>query len=534
VFATRLRTAAVLAALLAAGCSVTACSGSTPPAPDGGSKDGTALVLALPDQPSTLNPLLGHGAQGASPFYDGLVEPQPDRSLRPTLATDLPQPATDGKSWTVKLRAGVKFSDGTEFGAKDVVATYRALLDPAYGSPLRAAYSMLTGVTMVDQNTVRFDLSRPYPPFPNLLVLGIVPAASVAQPAPLTGNPLGTKPVGTGPYRLAEWKPGDKLTLHANPDYFDGPPKVTTVTVRFIADPKARADALHAGQVDGAELPPAAAKPFEKADGDVVYYHRTADYRAISLPSAGPVTGDRAVRQALNLAVDRAGLLAGQLGGHGSPAYTPIPPAMPEFVDPNATITLDRSAAGRQLDQAGWTAGADGVRARDGVPAKFTLVYPSDDAVDADLARAFAADAKTVGVQVTPEPVAPDALVQRAGQDAALIAGGTPADPDLTAYPVLHTPGEGGTLTNPGRYSDPQVDTALDAGRTLTDPAQRAAAYRQAQRVYLADPGLVFLAFPDHAYVLRDGWTGYQEVVEPHDHGLTWGPWWNLARWTPK
>src|SRR5262245_17417265 len=101
------------------------------------------MVIAVADEPADLSPLAGYAEHGSAKLYDGLVEYQANRSLRPALATDLPEPAGDGLSWTVSLRSGVTFSDGSPFEAQDVVATYRALLDPARKSPVRQRFSML-------------------------------------------------------------------------------------------------------------------------------------------------------------------------------------------------------------------------------------------------------------------------------------------------------------------------------------------------------------------------------------------------------
>ncbi len=431
------------------------------------------------------------------------------------------------------LRTGVKFSDGTDFDAQDVVATYRALRDPAYASSLTSDYAMISDVVALDANTVRFDLSHPYAPFPHKLVLGIVPSEKLAQPGPLEANPLNTEPVGTGPYRLAEWRRGERLVLEANPDYFGGAPAVTKVTVVFATDDNTRAQRMSGGEFDATVLPPTLAATFADTDDVTVITHHSADYRTIALPTHHPVTGDAAVRLALNHAVNRQGMIDAYLGGKGVPAYTPIPPVLPEFVEPAATFSYDREQAERILDQAGWVKGADGVRARDGVPARFTLMYAAGDAVRKDLATAFASDARAVGIEVSLEGLGWEAIDPRLGQDAVVLAGGRPFDPDLTAYPLLHSSYAANGYNNPGSYANPEVDAALDAGRHTTDPGQRAVAYKQFQRAYTADPGMVFLAFLDHTYVLRDRWQGYQEVVDPHTHGLTWGPWWNLPSWTP-
>lgn len=506
----------VVAALLA----VAGCTGDTTPSAEG-TTDGSALVLADPVEPTTLNPLLGYGREGVSKIYDGLVEHRADGSLRPQLATEPPRPAADGLSWTVELRQDVTFTDGTTFGPEDVVATYRALLDPASGSTERAAYDGLTGVEQLDARTVRFTLVRPWAAFPHLLVLGILPSEALGVPL------KDVKPVGTGPYRLVDWQRGQRMVLESNPSHFGGEPKIRKLTVVFVPDDNTRAQRMQAGEFDGAELPPRLAASFGNANGMRVVTHRSADLQAVTLPG-GPVTGDSAIRMALNHAVNRTGLVDNLLGGKGTPASTPMPAALPEFAEPAAAFRHDKAQAELLLDQAGWVRGTDGVRVRDGVPARFTLMYPIGDVVRADLATGFAADARAVGVDVQLAGLGWDAITPRLGVDAFLHGGGTPFDPDLATHRVLHT-------GNPWGYSNPQVDAALDTARSLLDPAQRAAAYKQAQRAYAAAPGMVVLASVQHTYVVRENWNGYQEVVDPHTRGaLSWGPWWNLEKWTPR
>jgi peptide/nickel transport system substrate-binding protein len=87
---------------------------------------------------------------------------------------------------------------------------------------------------------------------------------------------------------------------------------------------------------------------------------------------------------------------------------------------------------------------------------------------------------------------------------------------------------------NPGSYANVEVDAALEAGRKAADPAVRVAEYRKFQRAYAADPAMVFLAYVNHTYVVRDAWSGSTPVVEPADHVLAWGPWWNVSAWSPK
>ncbi|MET0132355.1 MAG: ABC transporter substrate-binding protein [Kibdelosporangium sp.] len=531
----------MLAALLAA-APVVGCTASPTPTASG-STDSTALVLAVPNEPVNLNPLAGYGQHGAAKIFDGLVEHQADLSVRPALAIDLPVPSADGKSWTVQLRGDVRFTDGSAFDAKDVVATYQALLNPAFASPLRARYSMITSVTEVPKatpttsappptttttttkvggpttravpvgSTVKFDLSQPYAPFLDLLVLGILPSESLAQPAPV--NQPGPNPVGTGPYELVEWKRGESMTLRANSKYFGGVPTVARLTVQFIPDDDARSKLIRDDKLDSAALAPLQARNFENSDVFAVLTQRSAAVHAIKLPSANPVTVDPTIRLALNYAVNRRSMIDGPLAGHGIEASTPVSPLQAEFYEPAAKFSYNVPTAKSLLDGGGWVTGTDGVRTKNGVAARFAVTYQAGDTVARDLAAAFAADADAVGLQVQTK------VSNVTDTDAAVISVGNPFDPDLALYPLM-------------RNSDPLVAPTLDAARATIDPAQRAAAYRKMQRTYVEAPSMVVLAGVEHTYVLRRNWTGYQQVVDADSQDATWGPWWNLQRWQPR
>ncbi|WP_277675430.1 ABC transporter substrate-binding protein [Saccharopolyspora rectivirgula] len=511
--------------LFAAGC-------SAPTAPGSGPSD--SLLLADGFEPDSLHPLLGYAQEGAGKFYDGLLAFDGRGEMRPALATALPESTSDGKRWTARLRQGVHFHDGTPLTARDVAATYRAVLDPAYASTISSDYAMLGEVRELDDHTVQFELKYPYAPWPAKLVLGIVPAKSLADRRPLENSPLNTRPVGTGPYRLVEWRRGDQMRWEANPQHWAGEPAIRNVTVVFAKDDNTRAQRLRTGEFDGTVLPPVLADSSGQG-GYRVVHHKTADYRAIMLPNDHPVTGDRAVRLALNHAVNRKGMIDAVLGGHGEPAHTPIPSSMSGYHEPAAVFAHDPAKARRILDDAGWRTGPDGIRQRDGRRASVTVMYFADDSLRKNLAQAFASDAKEIGIEVQLAGVDRSAAAERLATEGIVLGGGNPIDPDLQAYSSLHSSVIGtGTYTNPGKYRNREVDEALDRGRRTLDRQQRAEHYKQVQRAYVADPGLVYLAFIDHSYVMREGrWSGYQPVVEPHTHGTTWGPWWNVESWKP-
>jgi peptide/nickel transport system substrate-binding protein len=493
-----------------------ACTGDPAP-PASGDPAGTSLVIAVADEPAELNPLDGYAEHGAAKIFEGLVEHDADSSLRPVLAADLPEPSTDGRTWTVKLRPGVTFTDGTPFEAADVVATYRALLSPARHSPVRQRFAMLKSVTALDQATVEFTLSAPYAPFPDLLVLGILPSES------LTGA-AAPEPVGTGPYQLSDWQHGNRIELAANKTYWDGAPAIKKVTVEFIPDDDTRAERLRDGKLDGAALPPVLAKKFDNTDGLRVVSHSAADMRAVVLPADGPVTGDPSVRLALNHAMNREQMVTDVLAGQGSVAYTPMPRVLAEFLETDAAYDYDITTALDQLDASGWVTAGDGIRAKGKTVAQFTLHYPAGDTVSAGLAEAFATNARSIGVQVDLEPVSTGTPT-----GAMVVGFGNPFDPDLALYDLLRS-----GKTALGGSVNETVDSALDTGRAATDPAQRATAYRRLQRAYVTEPGLVVLAEPNHTYVMRESWDGYEPVVDADGPSMSWGAWWNLEKWTPR
>lgn len=511
------------------------CAAPTPapgePTPAG---DGTELTLADGYEPDDLNPLLGYGAEGASKFYDGLYARDGERNLQPALAAAEATPSPDQRTWTVPLRRGVTFHDGSTLGPEDVVATYRAVLDPDRAATIRSTVPMLTAVEPVGTDAVRFELAYPYGSFPARLTSGILPSEVLEGGGPVSELPVNTRAVGTGPYSLEEWRRGDTMIMKANERYWGGAPAVKRVTVVFATDDNTRAQRVAAGEFDGTVLPPALAKAVAEQSGMELREHASADYRTISLPFADPVAADPAIRAALNRAVNRQGMVDALLAGQGQPAFHPIPGVLPDQVEPAAEFTYDPAEAARILDEAGWVPGPDGVRARDGRTASFTLMYPATDTIRRDLAQAFASDARAAGIDVRLEGLGWEAIEPRMGRDALVLGGGDPFDPGFKSWQLLHSSNAADGFNNPGSYANPQVDAALDAALRAPDEASRTEQIRAFQRAYAADPGMVFLVFVGHSYVAQDRWDGYVPVVEPHTHGVTWGPWWNLEDWTPK
>ncbi|MFF4434880.1 ABC transporter substrate-binding protein [Streptomyces sp. NPDC001513] len=525
---------ATLAAALITG--VTACS---TPGATGAATD--AVVVGTATEPESLSPLLGYGKDGNSKIFDGLLAHDADMKLKPALAEALPEVSADGRTYTYKLRAGVKFSDGAPFSAKDVVFTYRTILDAKTNNASKTELDAIEGVEARGEDTVVFTLKYPYAPFAERTVLPIAPE-HIAGRQDVNSGDFTTKPVGTGPYVLAGWSKGEKLSFKANPGYWGGEPAVKRFTMAVVKDDDVRATRLRSGELDGAILPPNLAKGFEKDPARLgappsgswgIYAAKTFDYRNVTLPTHHRVTGDVAVRQALDIAVDRTAMVDKLLEGAGKPAFGPVPADSPWFTaGTERGHDLDR--AKKILDEAGWKAGEDGIRVKDGVRASFPLWYTSGDKIRQDHALAFASDAKKAGIEVRTEAGTWEVIEPRMKTDAVLAGGGSPADPDFDQYLLLTSSLGGDGFNNMAWYDNQSVDRALDEARRSGDPAVRKAAYDTVQRELVKDPGYVFLTHIDHLYVVNDRWEGLTTQVEPHDHGLGSGPWWNVESWKPK
>ncbi|HJF75658.1 MAG TPA: ABC transporter substrate-binding protein, partial [Brevibacterium linens] len=376
------------AALVLSGCE----------APSGGDSE---LVIGT-ENLGGYNPVNGYSVDGNSPFYDGLLRLQEDSGsgempeLAPALAAEDPKPNDDSTQWTVKLRDDVTFSDGSDFDAKDVAATYEAIVDPDVASESVDAFRMIQAVKTPDDHTVVFEFDEPTPTFASRLAVGILPSEAIEEGTPAADWKVNSAPVGTGAFTLDSLTE-DTAVLKARDDYWRTTPELKSVTLQAYADTSALAAAVKDGKVSGAAVPPRSVDQI-KGDGQEIFTARTADWRGLTLPSDNPFTKEATVRKALNLAIDREKLVDEVLAGHGTPASTPVGEFYGDAYDPDAEFDFDLDEAKKLLDEAGWKVGSDGVRAKDGKKAVIDVTYPAGDTVRGDIAAEISAQLEELGV----------------------------------------------------------------------------------------------------------------------------------------
>ncbi|MGB3356526.1 MAG: ABC transporter substrate-binding protein [Mycobacterium sp.] len=497
-------------------------------------QDTAQIVLAEGYELGGYNPVNGYSESGVSPLYDGLYRPSasddtavPD--LVPALAQDEPQPAGPNR-WRVPLRSAVMFSDGSTLDSADVVATYTAVRDPAVASEISTSVAPIVTITADGPDAVTVEMNTAADPRPYLL-LGILPSEKV-EPAPAADWAVNTEPVGTGPYRLESLRP-DQAVLVARADYWGEPAQVERIVYTYTPDDNARAQSMVSGAADGTTLPPRLIDSIGGGDISTVSAE-SADWRGISLPAGNPFTADVRARLAMNLGVDREAMVRDVLVGYGRAASTPVAAVYGTAYNPDAEYPFDIDRAATLLDEAGWRTGPDGLREKAGARASFELLYNAQDTLRRDLAVAYAAAMKPLGIDVRPRGTSWDEIDTSFGESAVVLGGGsTPYSIDSQVYDTLHTRvPDSSPYSNPGNFTAPGLDELLErAAQSAPGPAKDEL-YRQIQASYAAAPSHVFLAFLDHTYGYRDlGWQQSAPIMEPHSHGVSWGPWWNVAAW---
>ena len=333
-------------------------------------------------------------------FYEPLAGWDTEGNLIPCLAAEIPTRANgglsaDGRSVTWKLKQGVTWHDGKPFTADDVLFTAAYAGDPAAAMVTVAAYKDIK-LVKVDAYTVRVEFPKPTPFWSEPLtgIVGCILPKHVFEPymgAKSRENPANLKPVGTGPYKLTDFKPGDLLRAEANKNYhIANQPYFDSLEIKGGGDATSAARAvLQTGEYDiGWNLAveddilkrlEAAGKGrmafYEGSDIEFVLLNVTDSWKEVdgeraSAKSKHPAFSDKAVRDAMSLLIDRKGI-AEVIYGRGAITTANFLNNPPRFRSPNTSYEFNPEKANQVLDAAGWKKGADGIRAKGDVKLKF-------------------------------------------------------------------------------------------------------------------------------------------------------------------
>jgi peptide/nickel transport system substrate-binding protein len=515
---------------------LTACGGGQQSAgADTGTNTGTAadaaaprakdsVVIAIGSEPETLDPTKGWG-HGNSPIVQStLVKYTSELTFANDLAVDYSL-SEDGLTWTFTIRDDACFTDGERVTASDVAFT----LETAKAAQGSVDLTYMASAEALDETTVAVTLLQPTSIFLNTVAsVGIVPEHAYSED-------YGRAPIGSGPYKLVEWRPQEQLLFTANEDYYGGAPAIKNVTVVFMSEDAALA-AVQAGQVDVAYS--TATLGTTAVDGYHVEAVTSADNRGFTLPvlpDEGRVTETGApvgnnvtcsleIRQAIACAIDRQLIADTVLNGFGRPAYSEND-GMP-WNNPECAVETDRDYARQLLADAGWAdTDGDGVVEKDGLRAEFTCIYPSGDSVRQAVAMAAAEQVLAVGIKINVEGTSWDDITRRMFSEAVMMGWGS-AIPNETYY-LYHSEGAlKDDFYNAEGYQSEVTDGYLAAAMEALTVEEANRNWQLVQWDGVTGASMrgecpwVWIVNLDHVTFVRDGLSIGQQPIHSHGHGL--------------
>ncbi len=437
--------------------------------------------------------------------YNTLVAVDKAFNVVPELARSW-QVSPDGRRVTFQLRRGVKFHDGTDFNAEAVKWNLERVLDPETKSAQRSQLEpAIAAVTVVDPYTVAVDLKKPFAPL--LAALAERPGFIVSPAAVKRyGADFGRNPVGTGPFRVVESVPDTRVVLERFDGYWDsGKPYLDKVLFRVVPDPTVRLTMVRTGEVDVATDVDAKDVPMLKGQPDlkVAELNPPARWTALQWQVDTPPFNNKALRQAIALAIDRVELKTVLLRGFGEPARGPVVPGL-WWYDPGFKgVPYDLEQARKKLAEAGYP---------NGFRFKFSVSNVPQWIRQAELIQA-----QLQKINVTME----FELVNPADQYAQTVQRKINwthtnwtqrADPHGLLSFLYHSKGG----ANSTGYSNPRVDELLDKAAAMFDPQQRKPLYQEVERIVVDDAPYVFLNYTSEFAVMSrkvENWEWIPDLV---------------------
>lgn len=480
---------------------------------------GGSLTRAITSEPTSLDP---HGAAGSGqnvilPYLlDTLVYRDIDNNYQPYLAEKW-ETSSDGKAVTFTLRPGVLFHDGTPLNAQAVQFTFERALVKGSKSPLVSSLANVEKIEAVGEDQVVFTLKRPSSTLLSALstaYAGIISPTAVEK----SGDQFGLNPVGSGPFQLASWTPGESIVLARNEQYAWGPEVLTNkgaayldqLVFKVVPDAATQLTAFQTGEVDVLFINQPSQIEVLSGDANAALVETNLNSLVyLGFNAQKPPFDNPQVRLAIAHAVDKAELVTLALGGIGTPAFSPLAATLPGF-DPSLQAQepkYDPAQSEALLTEAGFTRQADGSWLNAAGEALTLEILSSTRAPNEALATILQDQLSRIGIPVTInllESAAASELAAK-GEYQAMLWRYDWNDADvLNTYLSTARIGK----TNRSFYSNPELDQVLDAAGAEQDAAARNQLYSQAQQILMADQPWIPLYSPKDYIVARSSVQG--------------------------
>lgn len=440
------------------------------------------LVIDLVNEPDNLDPATTYDANSWSvvhSIFDSLVQYADDGTLQPLLSESFT--LLDPLTYEVKLREGIQFHNGEPLTSSAITRAVQHIQDEETASQVAANFTVIESIDEVDALTAHLRLQAPAPWLPAQIAAWLLPL-----PADFTRDSLRTAPVGTGPYRFVEWRPGERIRLEVNPDYFaesvKGRPIADRVDFRFVADATTRVSDLLSGGAGIVRTVPVDQIGTIESSGATVVAAQVAGAAFMTLPTDVEPFNDVRVRQALNYAVDVEAVIEALIEGEGERLANLFVPGGLGYDPELAPYPYDPDRARALLADAGY-------------PDGFETVMDYATSERSDIIEAIAAQLGDVGIDV--ELIVRETAVFNAPEywlgtadDAADIRylSWRPMFDPYTALSLLVS--ENGFMS---RHSNPAIQALIDEFSVETDAEARAAIALELGRVMHEEPSAIYL-----------------------------------------
>jgi peptide/nickel transport system substrate-binding protein len=487
--------------------------------------EGIVIYVGTTIFDSSLDPVKGSMSYGYSFTNCALLRVNADSEYEGDMAAKW-SVSDDALVYTFELRQGVKFSDGSDFTAEDVVFTYNTVNENQANNE-NVDLTKIASVKAADDHTVEITLSEPYSPFlDTVAALGIVPSDSYDDTA------FDQYPIGTGPWKVVQYDANQQIIVAPNENYYEGAPSIKKVTIVYM-DSDAALSAAQSGQLDIVMV--GANYASEKVDGMHMQPFETMDIRMMSLPvlpeqtikdSKGNdvavgnnVTSDANVRKALSIGIDRETIIQNAFNGVGKPAFGFTGNLVWASTDTYTDNQKDEANA--VLENAGWTdTDGDGIRENNGLKCEFTVYTASSDKDRYLLAVAVAEDAAKIGVKINVKTATWDEILKLENTNSIVWGWGQYSPTVLYSLFDSELFLSGG-YDNVVGYQNGDVDRLIDTALSANSQENAISAWKQAQAAANADDPYLYIVNIEHCYFISDALdvsVGTQ-IAHPHGHG---------------
>ena len=430
-------------------------------------------------------------------IHNALIEGNEYNVLEKVLAESY-SVTPDGLRYTFKLRKGVKFHDGSELTADDVKYTYEWFMNPANAANRATLFKSIDKIETPDKYTVGVRMKEPFAPF--LVQTATTFIYSAKYHGRIGEKAYKSQPMGTGPFKLREWRPAEFSVVEAFDGHFRGRPNIDAFRQDVVPEAAVRAIALRTGTSDSATWPLLAEDnlAFEANPNYTVFRTSSEGVNHFPINNKLPQLSDKRVRQAMMHAIDRQRLIDDVFRGTAVIADSIYPASMRAWYDRTLKkYPYDQARARSLLEEAGWRMGPGNVRVKDGQRLSFTIAVITGDRARRPEAEIAQQDLAQVGIQmqIVERPVATILEQLPKGQlDGSLFnwtynSGALEPDPQTT----LKTAG----VRNFAQFSNQRIDQLLDQGLKEVDVKKRQRIYSEVQKIFVEEVPVLYIMYWD-------------------------------------